>query len=88
MAHFFEIIFLHHYMDITNFICNGQRVFDAIVEGKKVMLEVKTSKNELILIPWDDVVIQVDAVKDMNLINRSYLIVLHYVRNCKRSYLY
>lgn len=47
---------------------NGQRVFDAIVEGKKVMLEVKTSKNELILIPWDDVVIQVDAVKDMNLI--------------------
>ena len=51
-----------------NFICNGQRVFDAIVEGKKVMLEVKTSKNELILIPWDDVVIQVDAVKDMNLI--------------------
>ena len=52
------------------------------------MLEVKTSKNELILIPWDDVVIQVDAVKDMNLINRSYLIVLHYVRNLKISYLY
>lgn len=51
--------------DIT---LNGQRVFDAIVEGDKVILEIKTSQRKLVQIPWEDVVSQVDAAKDISLL--------------------
>lgn len=44
----------------------GQRVFDAVVEGDKVTLEIKTSQRKLVQIPWDDVVAQVNAAKDMS----------------------
>lgn len=44
----------------------GQRVFDAVVEGDKVTLEIKTSQKKLVQIPWDDVVAQVNAAKDMS----------------------
>ena len=47
---------------------NGQRVFDAIVEGDKVILEIKTSQRKLVQIPWEDVVSQVDAAKDISLL--------------------
>ncbi|WP_302173588.1 MULTISPECIES: hypothetical protein [Negativicutes] len=47
---------------------NGQRVFDAIVEGDKVTLEIKTSQRKLVQIPWEDVVSQVDAAKDISLL--------------------
>ena len=46
----------------------GQRVFDAIVEGDKVILEIKTSQRKLVQIPWEDVVSQVDAAKDISLL--------------------
>lgn len=46
---------------------NGQRVFDAIVDGDKVMLEIKTSQRKIVQIPWDDVVTQVNAARDMSL---------------------
>ena len=49
-------------------IPNGQRVFDAIVEGDKVTLEIKTSQRKLVQIPWEDVVSQVDAAKDISLL--------------------
>lgn len=45
----------------------GQRVFDAVVEGDKVTLEIKTSQKKLVQIPWDDVVAQVNAEKDMSI---------------------
>ena len=45
----------------------GQRVFDAVVEGDKVTLEIKTSQKKLVQIPWDDVVAQVNAAKDMSI---------------------
>ena len=47
---------------------NGQRVFDAIVEGDKVTLEIKTSQRKLVQITWEDVVSQVDAAKDISLL--------------------
>ena len=47
---------------------NGQRVFDAIVEGDNVTLEIKTSQRKLVQIPWEDVVSQVDAAKDISLL--------------------
>lgn len=47
---------------------NGQQVFDAIVEGDKVTLEIKTSQRKLVQIPWEDVVFQVDAAKDISLL--------------------
>ena len=47
---------------------NGQLVFDAIVEGDKVILEIKTSQRKLVQIPWEDVVSQVDAAKDISLL--------------------
>lgn len=42
---------------------NGERLFDAIVEGNKVTIEIKNSKKKLIQVPWDDIVLQVDAAK-------------------------
>ena len=44
----------------------GQRVFDAVVEGDKVTLEIKTTQKKLVQIPWDDIVAQVNAAKDMS----------------------
>lgn len=42
---------------------NPPRVFDVIVEGIEVNLEVKTDKNKCERISWDDVVYQVEAAK-------------------------
>ena len=42
---------------------NPPRVFDVIVEGIEVNLEVKTDKNKYERISWDDVVYQVEAAK-------------------------
>lgn len=42
---------------------NGERLFDAIVEGNKITIEIKNSKKKLIQVPWDDIVLQVDAAK-------------------------
>ena len=47
---------------------NGQRVFDALLEGDKVILEIKTSQRKLVQIPWEDVVSQVNAAKDVSLL--------------------
>lgn len=47
---------------------NGERVFDAIVRGEEVTLELKNSKKQLVRIPWDDVVTQVDAAKKKKIV--------------------
>ena len=39
------------------------RLFDALIEDGKVTLELKNSKSELLRVPWDDVVYQVNAAK-------------------------
>lgn len=41
------------------------RFCDVIVEGEKVTLEVKQDKNKIETIPWDDLVYQVKAAKEM-----------------------
>lgn len=42
---------------------NPPRLFDVLVEGKNVDLEIKTKGNTIERIPWDDVVYQVEAAK-------------------------
>ena len=39
------------------------RVFDVVVNGDDVALQIKTGKNEYELMPWQDVVSQVEAAK-------------------------
>lgn len=43
-----------------------QRVFDVVVEGNKVELEIKNDKKKIIKIPWNEVVSQVEAAKAAN----------------------
>ena len=40
------------------------RVFDVIVDGERVELEVKVDKKKFVTIPWKDVVYQVEAAKN------------------------
>jgi hypothetical protein len=42
---------------------DGERLFDAIVEEGRVTIELKTSKKQLVQVPWEDIVTQVDAAK-------------------------
>lgn len=42
---------------------DGERIFDAIVEEGRVTIELKTSKKQLVRVPWEDIVNQVDAAK-------------------------
>lgn len=42
---------------------NGERIFDAIVEEGRVTIELKISKKQLVQVPWEDIVTQVDAAK-------------------------
>ena len=45
---------------------DGERIFDAIVEEGRVTIELKTSKKQLVQVPWEDIVTQVDAAKQTN----------------------
>lgn len=45
---------------------DGERIFDAIVEEGRVTIELKTSKKQLVQVPWEDIVTQVDAAKHTN----------------------
>lgn len=42
---------------------DGERLFDAIVEEGRVTIELKNSKKQLVQVPWEDIVTQVDAAK-------------------------
>jgi hypothetical protein len=42
-----------------------QRVFDVVVDGNNVDLEIK-NKKKIVKIPWDEVVSQVEAAKAAN----------------------
>lgn len=43
-----------------------ERIFDAIVEEGRVTIELKTSKKQLVQVPWEDIVTQVNAAKHTN----------------------
>lgn len=45
---------------------NPPRVFDIIIDGDKVDLEVKIKKDKIERIPWEDVLYQVEAAKAVN----------------------
>lgn len=38
---------------------DGERLFDAIAEEGRVTIELKTSKKQLVQVPWEDIVTQV-----------------------------
>ena len=46
---------------------DGERLFDAIVEGDQVTIELKNSKKQLVQVPWEDIVTQVDAAEHTSL---------------------
>lgn len=46
---------------------DGERIFDAIVEEGRVTIELKTSKKQLVRVPWEDIVTQVEATKHSDL---------------------
>lgn len=39
------------------------RVFDVVIDGDRIDLEVKMNKNKVEKIPWDDVIYQVEVAK-------------------------
>lgn len=39
------------------------RIFDVVVDGDSVNLEVKNDKKKIVSIPWSDVVFQVEAAR-------------------------
>ena len=41
-------------------------IFDAIYEDGHVTIELKNSKKELVLVPWEDIKFQVEASKSAN----------------------
>ena len=45
------------------------RLFDVLVDGDDVSIQVKTGKNEYETVPWPDVVSQVEAAKILNIMN-------------------
>ena len=45
------------------------RLFDVLVDGDDVSIQVKTGKNEYETVPWPDVVSQVEAAKTLNMAN-------------------
>ena len=46
---------------------DGERIFDAIVEEGRVTIELKTSKKQLVQVPWEDILLQVEAAKRASL---------------------
>ena len=46
---------------------DGERLFDAIVEGDRVTIELKNSKKQLGQVPWEDILLQVEAAKRASL---------------------
>lgn len=47
---------------------DGERLFDAIVEGDRVTIELKNSKKQLVQVPWEDILLQVVAAKRASLV--------------------
>ena len=43
-----------------------QRVFDVVVDGNKIDLEIKNERKKIVKIPWNEVVSQVEAAKAAN----------------------
>ena len=46
---------------------DGERLFDAIVEGGRVTIELKTSKKHLVQVTWENILLQVEAAKRASL---------------------
>ena len=53
-----------HIRNLHDGTADGERLFDAIVDGEQVTIELKNSKKQLVQVPWEDIVTQVDAAKN------------------------
>jgi len=53
-------------LSFSNERLTPQRVFDVVVDGNNVNLEIKSNKKKIVKIPWDEVVSQVEAAKAAN----------------------
>ncbi|WP_302575446.1 hypothetical protein [uncultured Acidaminococcus sp.] len=58
--------FRKHIRNLHDGTENGERIFDAIYEDDHVTIELKNSKKELVLVPWEDIKFQVEASKSAN----------------------
>lgn len=58
--------FRKHIRNLHDGTENGERIFDAIYEDDHVTIELKNSKKELVLVPWEDIKFQVEAFKSAN----------------------
>jgi hypothetical protein len=52
-----------HIRNLHDESADGERLFDAIVEGGRVIIELKTSRKQLVQVPWEDILLQVEAAK-------------------------
>lgn len=52
-----------HIRNLHDGSADGERLFDAIVEGGRVIIELKNRKKQLVQVPWDDILLQVEAAK-------------------------
>ncbi|ADB47468.1 hypothetical protein LK430_08710 [Acidaminococcus fermentans DSM 20731] len=52
-----------HIRNLRDGSADGERLFDAIVEGGRVIIELKTSRKQLVQVPWEDILLQVEAAK-------------------------
>lgn len=62
----YKYIYRRHIRNLHDGTPDGQRVCDVVIEGGKVMIELKSSKRQIIRIPWEDVVTQVDIAKKLS----------------------
>ena len=53
-------------LSFSNERLTPQRVFDVVVDGNNVNLEIKSNKKKIVKIPCDEVVSQVEAAKAAN----------------------
>ena len=47
---------------------DGARLFDIVIVGHQVFADIKTSKKQLILVPWEDILFQVNAAINSNVV--------------------
>lgn len=52
-----------HIRNLRDGSADGERLFEAIVEGGRVIIELKTSRKQLVQVPWEDILLQVEAAK-------------------------
>lgn len=48
-------------------LANNRRIFDVVINDETVNLEIKTGNNKYELVPWNDIVYQVETAKNQKM---------------------